>query len=82
MTKETTVTTRYHTPKNLGDFAGQFCVWNLDKEDCTVLFSSYIAEQAYDAAEKIHTETGLRPVVYRVSTTKYRTGLARVLPKA
>ncbi len=55
-----------NTPENLGDFKGQFIVFFSEDENPQVLFSSYIAEEAYARAKEIETNAGKLPIVFRV----------------
>lgn len=55
-----------NTPPNLADFAGQFVVFFSDEKDPKVLFSSFIAEEAYKVAQDLKQKEGKEPVVFRV----------------
>lgn len=56
----------FNTPKNLADFAGQFVVFFSEDAEPVVLSSSFIAEEAYKAAQTIKEREGREPVVFRV----------------
>jgi len=55
-----------NTPKNLSQYAGQFVVFFSEEKDPKVLFSSFIADDAYKAAQDIKIKEGREPVVFRV----------------
>ena len=58
--------TAFNTPKNLADYAGQFVVFFSEDAEPAVLSSSFIAEEAYKAAQEIKEREGREPVVFRV----------------
>lgn len=60
------VTQKINTPNDLENFKGKFVVFFSEEINPTVLFSSYIADEAYKAAEEITKKEGKNPVVYRV----------------
>lgn len=55
-----------NTPKDLTEFKGQFIVFFSDDTEPKVLFSSFVAEEAYKKAEEIKSETGRGPIVIMV----------------
>jgi hypothetical protein len=58
--------TIFGTPKDLAKFKGQFIVFFSEDIEPEVLFSSFIAEEAYKRAEEIEKEQGRKPVVIRI----------------
>ena len=50
----------------MGQYAGQFVVFFSEEKEPKVLFSSFIAEDAYKAAQDIKEKDGREPVVFRV----------------
>ncbi len=58
------------TPKNLKKYEGQFIVFFSEEESPEVLFSSFLAEEAYLRAEEIAEEMKRRPVVMRVKDSE------------
>jgi len=54
------------TPRDLSDYTGQFVVFFSDEENPQVLFSSYIADEAYKFAYKLKAESEREPTVFRV----------------
>lgn len=55
-----------NTPANLADFKGQFVVFFTEDTNPTVLFNTFIAEEAYKKAEEIKNSQNREPVVFRV----------------
>lgn len=60
------ITQKIHTPKDLENFKGKFVVFFSEESDPQVIFSSFIAEEAYKKAEEITQREKRTPVVYRV----------------
>lgn len=67
-----------NTPKNLNDFSGQFVVFFSQDSNPNVLFSSFIAEEAYSKAEEIKSQYKKDPVVLRVQENS-QNNIAQVL---
>lgn len=58
--------TSFNTPKNLALYAGQFVVFFSEDTNPDVLFSSFIAEEAFEAALQIKEQESREPIVFRV----------------
>jgi len=56
-------------PANSESYKGQFIVFFSEDENPLVLFSSFIAEEAYSKAKEIEANEGRAPIVIRVATT-------------
>jgi hypothetical protein len=55
-----------NAPKDLESFEGKFVVFFSEEKEPKVIFSSFIAEEAYTKAAEITAIEGREPVVIRV----------------